>query len=104
MDDNRWEYLVSAQGEILAQIFESLLNAHDIPTLLSGEAVAKIYGLTANELAVVDILVPTEHISAARQILQDYQSGELERTDFEADAIQDETDQPPGDPSAFTSD
>lgn len=104
MENNRWEYLVSAQGEILAQIFESLLKANGIPVLLSGEAVAKIYGLTANDLAVVDILVPTEHISAAKQILRDYQSGELERSGSDEDLLQDDPAQPPEDPSGITSD
>jgi hypothetical protein len=66
-----------AQGEIEETQVRSFLAAHDIPTIVQGEALRKTHGLTLNGLGAVEILVATEHADEARHLLAAADRGEL---------------------------
>ncbi len=74
----------TAQGEFEEHQVRSFLTAHDIPTVVRGEALRRTHGLTLDGLGQVEILVAPEHEAAARQLLS-----EVERGDF---TLSDESD------------
>lgn len=67
-----------------AQIVKGRLESEDIPALIRGEALGRIYGLTSGSLAATDVLVPAPLADKAREIL----TTEVEWADF--DEIEDE--------------
>ncbi|MBI4771222.1 MAG: DUF2007 domain-containing protein [Chloroflexi bacterium] len=66
------------EGQIEANIFKSLLEAHGIATLLSQEAAGMVYGLGVGDLGRVEIYVAEAQAVEARALLEAYFSGELE--------------------------
>jgi hypothetical protein len=68
-------YTTSGPGE--ADIIQSVLEAEGIPCELSREGAGAAYGLTVGPLATVDVLVPEEHVAAARALLEAMDRGEL---------------------------
>jgi len=66
-----------AQGEIEEAQVRSFLAAHDIPTIVQGEALRKTHGLTLNGLGAVEILVASEQADEARRLLAAADRGEL---------------------------
>ncbi len=70
----------TAQGEIEETQVRSFLAAHDIPTIVRGEALRKTHGLTLNGLGAVEILVAAEHEKQAKELL-----AQVDRGDFTLD-------------------
>lgn len=66
-----------AQGELEETQVRSFLAAHDIPTMVQGEALRKTHGLTLNGLGAVEILVAAEHAEEAQRLLAAADRGEL---------------------------
>lgn len=66
-----------AQGEQEETQVRSFLLAHDIPTIVRGEALRKTHGLTLNGLGEVEILVAAEHADEAQRLLAAAERGEL---------------------------
>mgnify|MGYP003623102808 CR=1 FL=1 len=58
------------EGEILKAALESI----DIPVVLVGEAVGRIYGITASELGSVHVLVPPDRLDEARDLIDTSQA------------------------------
>jgi hypothetical protein len=93
MGETEWEVVYEADGQFQAELLRGLLEAQEIPVVLSQEGVGRVYGLTVGTLGRVEILVPVSRLDAARQILQDYASGssidadapEADLPDFETD-------------------
>ena len=67
----------TAQGEIEETQVRSFLAAHDIPTIVQGEALRKTHGLTLNGLGAVEILVAAEHEEEALRLFAAADRGEL---------------------------
>ncbi|MEI7988146.1 MAG: DUF2007 domain-containing protein [Chloroflexota bacterium] len=80
MVESQMSLLTEIPGELQAEIFRGLLEANEIPVLLSQEGIAKVYGLTFTDLGIVQIFVPNESLQLAQQILADYKSGKLENS------------------------
>jgi hypothetical protein len=66
-----------AQGEFEETQVRSFLAAHDIPTMVQGEALRKTHGLTLDGLGAVEILVAAEHAEEAQRLLAAADRGEL---------------------------
>jgi len=69
--------IYSAANIIEAQIISGLLKAHEIPVFAGGQLLQGGIG----DLATMDfatISVPEEHIQAARELIRQYEAGELE--------------------------
>jgi len=58
-----------AQGEVDAQVVRSLLDAHGIDCILSGEALRLTHGFTVNGLGEVRVLVRESDAEAARELI-----------------------------------
>lgn len=73
------KYIVvgTTSGVLEAEILRSLLISREIEARLSHEALTTIYGFGVGPLAEVEILVPVDQASEARQILNDYYAGRL---------------------------
>jgi hypothetical protein len=71
-----------------AEVIKSRLESEGIPTLLRGEALGTIYGLTAGGLARTSVLVPAVLADQALEILAPDELSE-EMDDGEPDAMED---------------
>lgn len=78
MTEQKWVSAITVQGELQAEILRGLLEAQGVPVQLSGEGVARVYGLTAGPLAEVDLLVPETKLSEAQEVVRAYNAGEFE--------------------------
>jgi hypothetical protein len=56
----------------------SFLEANNIPSLVSGEVVGRVYGITIDGLGAMRILVPRELADTACRLLEQADRGELE--------------------------
>ena len=71
-EDSEFEFTVIdiVQGELIAQVLKTHLESEGIPVLLQYESVGRIYGLTADGLAEIKILVPKEFVEEAKDIIR----------------------------------
>ena len=58
------------QGQVIANVMKSHLESEGIPVLLEYESAGLIYGITADGIGEVRILVPREVADEAREIIQ----------------------------------
>jgi len=56
----------------------SFLEANNIPSLVSGEVVGRVYGLTMDGLGARRVMVPRELADAACSLLEKADRGEME--------------------------
>lgn len=59
-----------AANELEAQVIKSFLESNDIPVMLQGEAVSKIYGFTVGGMAEVRVYVPAPLAPKAIELLE----------------------------------
>ena len=78
MAEEHWEVVEAVSGEFQAELLRGLLEAQGIPAILSQEGVGKVYSLTVGEFGRVEIMVPSQFLEQARQVLDDYNSGKFE--------------------------
>lgn len=64
------------QGELTAQVMKTHLESEGIPVLLQSESLGTIYGVIADGVGAVKILVPQEFADEAKQILKGDTSSE----------------------------
>ena len=69
MKHEGWEIAYIASGMGNASIITGRLEAEGIPTRLEYEAAGRIYAITIDGLGEIRILVPSEYIEKAREIL-----------------------------------
>jgi len=79
--DEKYIVVGTASGVLEAEIQRSLLKSRGIEAQLSHEALTTIYGFGIGPLAEVEILVPVEMASDARQILDNYHANRLVEDD-----------------------
>lgn len=72
-----------AANELEAQVIKSFLESNDIPVMLQGDAVSKVYGFSVGGLAEVKVFVP--ELLAAKAI---------ELLEVEEDVADDDTEEP----------
>ncbi len=82
MNEERWELVYKANGQLEAEMLRGLLEAQGISVFLTQEGAGHAFGLTVGPLGLVQVLVPASQVEQARQVLQDYESGEEARTTF----------------------
>jgi len=76
--DSEFVVVTTVQGEIEEQQVRAFLEAHHIPTAVRGEALRKTHAFVLDGLGEVTVLVPPEHVDAARDLIAKVESGELE--------------------------
>lgn len=82
MIDKKWETLTKAQGDLEAEIIRGLLEAQEIPVVLSREGAGRAFGFTVGPMGEVEILVPMDHLHQAKIILKQYEDGSLDSSDI----------------------
>ena len=78
MNYRNWVTVAKIPRDFQAEILRSLLEANEIPVILSSEGAGRAIGLTIGALGEVDMLVPDQFEKLAREILQQYNNGDLE--------------------------
>ncbi|GAC1584222.1 MAG: hypothetical protein NVS3B24_23350 [Candidatus Dormibacteria bacterium] len=63
-----WE-VVRTTDSMEAEILKAALANADIPVVLQGETVGRLYGITASELGYVAVLVPADRLDEARALV-----------------------------------
>ncbi len=75
MTNSKWEVVAEVYGDLEAEIIRGLLQAENIPVTLSKEGAGQALGLQVGIMGEVQVLVPSEYVSNARDIVDDYFSG-----------------------------
>jgi hypothetical protein len=68
--------LATVEGRHVADIIKSYFEANGIPVELSQESFGVTVGLTIGKFGEVHLLVPTNQIDEARELLQAFYAGE----------------------------
>lgn len=74
----------NCKGRLQAELIKSFLEAQNIPTILSGEALGSIYGFTEGGLGLVQVLVNKADELKARELLLAMQDGAFENEQLAA--------------------
>jgi len=74
MSEANWEVVYEANGSFLAEMLRGLLEAQEIPVVLSQEGAGRVYGITVGTLGRVQILVPVHDLERAQRILEEYEN------------------------------
>jgi hypothetical protein len=75
-DKSQFVIISRVQGQEIANVVKSHLESEGIPVLLQYESAGIIYGITADGIGEVRILVPKEMAEEARQIIEPRESEE----------------------------
>ena len=75
LNENKWIQVFIVQGEFESEIIKGLLEAQEIPVLLSREGAGRALGLTVGPLGEVEILVPKRFHNQAATIIEQYKAG-----------------------------
>ncbi len=99
MSEIAWEVVYETSGSFLAEILRGLLEAQEIPVLISQEGAGRIYGVTVGTLGRTQILVPSQYLERAQEILAEYEANNLPEmespgADVSGEPDTDEEDQP----------
>ncbi len=74
-----WKTLTKITDPFIASLIKGRLLAEDIPAIMrSGEAAGSLYGLTIGPLAEIKIIVPSDRLNEARELLQRIEENETE--------------------------
>ena len=77
MSETNWEVVYETSGSFLAEMLRGLLEAQEIPVVLSQEGAGRVYGITVGTLGRVQILVPAQHVERAQYILEEYEANAI---------------------------
>jgi len=72
MTEQQWEVLDEISGSIEAEILRGMLEAQDIPVVLSQEGAGRAIGLTMGPLGETQVLVPKDKLVDAQVILDEF--------------------------------
>ena len=72
MTEQQWEVLDEISGSIEAEILRGMLEAQDIPVVLSQEGAGRAIGLTMGPLGETQVLVPKDKLVDAKVILDEF--------------------------------
>ncbi|HSF80956.1 MAG TPA: DUF2007 domain-containing protein [Anaerolineales bacterium] len=75
MSENKFVVLDTVTGDLKAEMLRGLLEAQGVRVVLSKEGYARALGLNVGPLGEVEILVRSDQLPLARQVLNDYYSG-----------------------------
>ena len=94
MVEQEWAVVEEIAGSFQADILKGLLEAQEIPVMVSKPGAGSAIGITMGVLGRVQILVPRTDLERAKQVVSDYYSGEYE--DQELIDLKDEPVPPEG--------
>jgi len=91
MVDEEWVLVETAQGQLQAEIIRGLLEAQGITVWVNSPGAAHAYAVTVGTLGMVELLVPSNSVDKARQVLEAYYRGDFENMDLEGSDTQEES-------------
>ncbi|RME08161.1 MAG: DUF2007 domain-containing protein [Anaerolineae bacterium] len=77
----KWRVAARISGEGSAEILRGLLEAQGIPVHLAREGAARAIGVEIGPFGLIEVMVPQERLTEARQVLAAFQRGDFEHTD-----------------------
>ena len=83
MSEQNWVLVASIQAEVQAELLRGLLEAQEIPVLLSREGAGRALGLSVGPLGEVNILVPDKFQAEAKNIIMQYETGVFENLELD---------------------
>lgn len=72
-----------ANGMLEAESVRILLESFGIPAFTNQESAGTVYGLTVGPLGEVEVIVPADYITEAKNIVNEMRAGHLEIKDSE---------------------
>lgn len=75
MPKSNWVVVETVSGSLNGELLRELLQAQGINVLLSQEGAGRALGLTVGPMSEVDILVSSEDVAQARELIDDYYKG-----------------------------
>src|SRR3990170_4841060 len=75
MSERTWVVVDEIEGGLQAEIMRGFLEAQDIPVWLNQEGAGKAIGLTLPLLGLVQVLVPSDKVQQAHEIIEAYYAG-----------------------------
>ncbi|RPI33736.1 MAG: hypothetical protein EHM70_05120 [Chloroflexota bacterium] len=85
MAEENWEVVDEVAGEIQGEIIRGFLEAQGVSVWLSQEGAGRIFRVDIGELGKVQILVPSDEVEHAREVLDAYYAGDFENESFASD-------------------
>ena len=85
MSYDEWITLETVQGDLEAELIRGMLEAQEIPVLLSREGAGRAFGLTVGPMGEVEVLVPKALQNDAKKILEQYKKGFFDPYENEED-------------------
>lgn len=82
MVDQEWVLVERVQGQLQAEIMRGLLEAQGIMVWLNQEGAAHAYAVAVGTLGMVEILVPTNEVERAHQVLTAYYRGDFDNIEL----------------------
>lgn len=95
-DAREWAILTETAGSGQAEILQGLLEAQEITVFLSQEGLSSGYALTVGRIGAVQVLVPSDQLERAREVLREIDAGDFAAStdgaeDVPADGAEDES-------------
>lgn len=87
--NSKYVSVYTANGKLDAEMIKAFLESKGIQVLTSQESAGTAMGLTVGQLGEVDILVPIQEETRAREIFADMENGK-----FELDSVDEDEDFP----------
>ena len=78
MDKREWVEIEEAADQLQANILKGLLEAQGVTAMISQEGYQQAMGLAGFGSAMVQIMVPSDQVDMAKQVLRDFYSGKFE--------------------------
>lgn len=95
INEPKWERVETVSGDIYPELIRGLLESSGIPVILSQEGAGKsAYHFSFGPLSKVEIIVPSELLDQARELIDAFFAGKLENID-ENDNLGESNDNPP---------
>ena len=93
MADEEWILIDTVQGQFLAEMLRGLMEAQGIMVWMNSQGAAHAYALSVGTMGAVELLVPTNSVDHARQILEAYYRGDFEDIELGESDSKEETDE-----------
>jgi len=79
MENMHWVVVEEVAGGFQAEILRGLLEAQGLQAVISQEGIGRsAYAVTVGDLGRAQILVPSDEVERAMQVLEDYHAGKFE--------------------------
>jgi hypothetical protein len=80
MEKKNWVEIKKVYDAVQAELLRGLLEAQGMDVLLSQEGAARAIGINVGAMGDTQLLVRSEDEEAARELLRQYESGDLENS------------------------